>query len=189
MLTNADFAENTESQYILSVAPGEGNKCLSIFRDQYSEELAYPGTFLGHKSPENKDRPVSVYYSDICKSEVRQSDRRAAMCVENIFFKTKNSAVGANSTELRDKILKQIPSDPRKTKQLASNLQLAEGERTEVAINIRTDDGMTNGAGNVMKKVKIQNRNSSFEQCNDFPNITLPNPLPSTKKNRLEISN
>ena len=28
-------------------------------------------------------------YSDICKSELRQSDRRAAMCIENIFFKTK----------------------------------------------------------------------------------------------------
>ena len=27
-------------------------------------------------------------------------------------------AVGANSTELKDKILKQIPSDPWKTKQL-----------------------------------------------------------------------
>lgn len=56
--------------------------------------------------------------------------------------------------------MKQIPSDPRKTKQLASNLRLAEGERTEVAINIRTDDGMTNGARNVIKKVKIHNRNS-----------------------------
>ena len=30
-----------------------------------------------------------MHYSDICKSELRQSDRRAAMCVENIFFKTK----------------------------------------------------------------------------------------------------
>ena len=75
-------------------------------------------------------------------------------------IKAIDSVVGANSTELRDKILKQIRSDPRKTKQLASNLQLAEGERTEVAINIRTDDGMTNGAGNVIKKVKIHNRNS-----------------------------
>ncbi|CAB4033998.1 Hypothetical predicted protein, partial [Paramuricea clavata] len=30
-----------------------------------------------------------VHYSEICKSELRRSDRRAAMCVENIFFKTK----------------------------------------------------------------------------------------------------
>ena len=55
----------------VSVAPGEGNKPLSIFRDQYSEELAYPGIFLGQKQPENKDRLVSVHYSDICKSELR----------------------------------------------------------------------------------------------------------------------
>ena len=87
MLTKTDFIEDSETKYILSVAPGEGNKPLSIFRDQYSEELAYPGIFLGQKQPENKDRLVSVHYSDICKSELRQSDRRAAMCVENISFK------------------------------------------------------------------------------------------------------
>ena len=32
---------------------------------------------------------VKVYYSDICKSQLRRSDRRAAMCVKNIFYKTK----------------------------------------------------------------------------------------------------
>ena len=36
--------------------------------------------------------------------------------------------------------------------QLAFSLQLAEGERTEIAVNIRTDDGMTNAI-----KRKIQN--------------------------------
>ena len=89
MLTNADFIENSETQHILNVAPGEGNKPLSIFRDQYSEELAYPGIFLGQNRPENSDRLVVVNYSDICKSELRRSDRRAAKCVENIFFKAK----------------------------------------------------------------------------------------------------
>ena len=58
-------------------------------RDKYSEELAYPGIFLGQKRPDNTNRLTSVHYSDICKSELRRSDRRAAMCVENIFFKTK----------------------------------------------------------------------------------------------------
>ena len=71
MLTKTDFIEDSETQYILSVAPGEGNKPLSIFRDQYSEELAYPGIFLGQKRPENNDRLVSVHYSDICKSELK----------------------------------------------------------------------------------------------------------------------
>ena len=49
MLTNTDFVEDNGSQCILSVAPGEGKKPLSIFQDQYSEELAYLGIFLGQK--------------------------------------------------------------------------------------------------------------------------------------------
>ena len=82
MLTSTDFLENNERQLIMNIAPGEGNRPLSIFRDKYSEELAYPGIFLGQKRPESK----RVHYSDICKSELRRSDRRAAMCVENIFY-------------------------------------------------------------------------------------------------------
>ena len=31
---------------------------------------------------------VKVHYSDICKSQLRRSDTRAAMCVKNIFYKT-----------------------------------------------------------------------------------------------------
>ena len=76
-------------QDILNVAPAEGNKPLSIFRDECCEELVYPGIFLGMKRPELKERKVKVQYSNICKSELRRSDRRAAMCVENIFFKAK----------------------------------------------------------------------------------------------------
>jgi hypothetical protein len=29
------------------------------------------------------------------------------------------------------------------------------GERTDIALNVRTDDGMTNGAGNVVKKIQL----------------------------------
>ena len=53
----------------------------------------------------------------------------------------------------------QIPDDPRKTKQIISNLQLTLGERTEIAVNVRTDDGMTNGAGNIIKKIQLHQRN------------------------------
>lgn len=52
--------------------------------------------------------------------------------------------------------MRQIPDNPRKTKQLALNLSLAEGERTELAINIRTEDGTANGAGNVIKLVQLR---------------------------------
>ena len=30
-----------------------------------------------------------MYYSNICKSELRRSDRRASACIENLFFKVK----------------------------------------------------------------------------------------------------
>ena len=74
----------------LMLHQGRGNRPLSVFKDKYSEELAYPDIFLGQQRPENKDRLSNVYYSDICKSELRRSNQRAAMCVENIFLKQKN---------------------------------------------------------------------------------------------------
>ena len=77
---------------------------------------------------------------------------------EKYTIKSQDSVIGANSSELRDKIMKQIPDDPRKTKQIVSNLHLAEGERTELAMNVRTEDGMTNGAGNVVKKVQLHQK-------------------------------
>ena len=89
MLTATDFMTDNERQQILNVAPGEGSTPLSVFRDKYSEELAYPGIFLGQKRTENTSGLTDVHYSEICKSELRWSDRKAAMCVENIFFKTK----------------------------------------------------------------------------------------------------
>ena len=88
MLTAPDFVTDNERQGILNIAPGEGNRPISIFRDKYSEELAYPSIFLGQKRPDNTNRVTYVHYSEIGKSELR-SDRRAAMCVENIFFETK----------------------------------------------------------------------------------------------------
>ena len=77
---------------------------------------------------------------------------------EKYSIKAVDSVVGATSTELRDNILSQVQDDPRKTKQIMSNLQLVLDERTEIAVNIRTDDGMTNGAGNVIKKIQLNQR-------------------------------
>ena len=39
-----------------------------------------------------------------------------------------------------------------------TKLELAIGERTEIAVNIRTDDGMANGAGNVIKNIQLNKR-------------------------------
>ena len=41
--------------------------------------------------------------------------------------------------------------------QLAKQLCIAINQRTEIALNIRTEDGLTNGAGNVIKYVELYN--------------------------------
>ena len=76
---------------------------LSVFRDKCSEEFAYPGIFLGQKRSDNTSRVTVVHYSEICKSELRRSDRRYAMCVDNIFFKTKQMKIllGQSQVALR----------------------------------------------------------------------------------------
>ena len=67
-----------------------------------------------------------------------------------------DSVIGANSNELRDKILRQVPHlSVKNTKKLARNLALGEGERTEIALNVRTDDGLSNGASNVIQLVQL----------------------------------
>jgi hypothetical protein len=57
--------------------------------------------------------------------------------------------------ELAGGVVKQIPDDPGKTKQLIYELRIAVGERTEISINVRIDDGLTNGASNIVKLVQL----------------------------------
>ena len=71
-----------------------------------------------------------------------------------------DSVIGAISAKLREKIMRQIPHVPLKNfKQMARKLRVAEGERTEIALNVRTDDGLTNGASSVVKCVKLNQPN------------------------------
>ena len=74
---------------VLSVAPGEGQRPLSMFKDSNSEYLAFPTIFCGTKRKESSERQVPVYYSDICKWELRSVDRRVALNIPNIFYKMK----------------------------------------------------------------------------------------------------
>ena len=86
---------------------------------------------------------------------------QAATGEKNI-IKSQDSVIGVGSSELRDKIMRQIPDDPRNTKQIASNLHLAESERTELAMNIRTEDVMTKGTANVVKKVWLYQKDKPY---------------------------
>ena len=81
--------KTSDKNEVLSVAPGEGQRPLSIFRDPHSEYLAFPTLFCGQKRIDNSERHCPVYYSDICKWELRSVDRRVAIHVPNLFYKMK----------------------------------------------------------------------------------------------------
>ena len=73
-------------------------------------------------------------------------------------IKAQDSVIGACSAELKEKIMRQIPYvSLRNSKQLALKLKLAVGQQTEIAINVRTDDGLTNGASNVIRLIQLNN--------------------------------
>lgn len=53
--------------------------------------------------------------------------------------------------------MKQIPyNQPNLTSQLYTVLHLAEGERTDISMNVRTDNVLTNGTDNVIELVHLQ---------------------------------
>ncbi|XP_028416127.1 ATP-dependent DNA helicase PIF1-like [Dendronephthya gigantea] len=70
-------------------------------------------------------------------------------------IKAQDSVIGAASLKLKEKIMRQIPYVPLRK----SKLKLAVGQRTEVATNVRTDDGLTNGASNIIKLIQLTDEN------------------------------
>lgn len=70
----------------MSFAPGEGQIPLGLYQDKNAEYLSFPATFCGQTRPENKDRQTPVYYSTVCKWELRlrSDDRRVACSLPNI---------------------------------------------------------------------------------------------------------
>ena len=89
METLLDEAEGVSNSSVFNIAPGEGQTPLGIFQDTKAEYLSFPAIFCGQERPSNKEREKPVYYSDICKWELRCYDRRVASCVANLFFKLK----------------------------------------------------------------------------------------------------
>ncbi|VDI56073.1 Hypothetical predicted protein [Mytilus galloprovincialis] len=49
----------------LTFAPGEGQRPISLYSDPDAEYLSFPTIFCGQRRPDNKDRSVSVHYTDI----------------------------------------------------------------------------------------------------------------------------
>ena len=57
----------------------------------------------------------------------------------------------------KKKFFKEVPLDqPNKTGQLLTLLNLAVCKRRDISLYIRTDDGLTNGAANIVKLIQLQ---------------------------------
>ena len=76
-----DFTDN--EHHAIKIAPGEQNHPVSLYLDEYAEEKSFPLLFGGQK---RYAHPIKVSYATICKSELRNRDRRFATCFPNIFF-------------------------------------------------------------------------------------------------------
>lgn len=96
-LQTLDFREFNQ---VLSVAPGEKNSPIGLFQDYHSEIFSFPTIYCGQSRTENHQRLVPLHYSDICKWELRNVDRRVAVCVPNIFFKLKRLQI----KQIKDKV-------------------------------------------------------------------------------------
>ena len=145
MFTSPDFVEADERQTIYrridsgqcdkvySFSPAEHNKPISVFLDQHSEELSFPNIFWG--AARSESHPTKIHYSEIVKSELRRRDRRAASCVDNIFYKVKRQQMQA--------VLGKVNIAVRKRKTGGSVLTARNFKTTSNAIDelIKFDDG------------------------------------------------
>ena len=78
---------------------------------------------------------------------------------QKVSVRAKDTIVGSVSDNLRQSILDHLPTDPKKTMQLYTTLQLATDLRYDASINVRIEDGITNGASCIIKKLCISRNN------------------------------
>ena len=105
----------------------------------------------------DKNYPLDAPHLFKTKANVNEFNDSAhrALLGTKYSIKAHDSVIGAVSQQLRDQVLKEIANDPKKTRQSHLVLKVAIGEKTEIALNTRTDDGLANGAGNVINLVQL----------------------------------
>ena len=64
-----------------------------------------------------------------------------------------NKVVENVTPEFRDSLLEKVPTDPKRTFQLYTVIQIGINLRYDVTINVNTPDGITNGAGCLVKRI------------------------------------
>ncbi|KAJ8048677.1 ATP-dependent DNA helicase PIF1 [Holothuria leucospilota] len=130
MLTDAEY----DSSQILTFAPGENQRPLSLLQDADAEYLAFPTIFCGKRRADNSERQVPISYSDICKFELRSVDRRVAASVPNLFFKLKKIEMH----QIRDKVSLALRRCKMKGQKLTAREVLDEEKRDRL---VKLDEG------------------------------------------------
>ena len=126
--------EGCPSDYSITIAPGEGERPMSLYKDKNAEYLSFPSIFCGETRPDQSDRHVNVPYSDICKWELRSVDRRVAMSVPNIFFKLKKTQM----KQISDKVSLVVRRGKKKGQKLTVG-SILNSETVEKLVNL--DEG------------------------------------------------
>ena len=83
---------------------------------------------------QNTDREIPLHYSDICKWELRNVDRRVALCVPNIFYKLKKLQI----KQIKDKVTLAIRKCKRKGQSITAGDILSPGFVDKLTLQ---DDG------------------------------------------------
>lgn len=78
-----------DARDVLSVAPAEGYSPGSIFLDKHSESLSFTSLYCGEEMKAPNEYDIKVHYTDLCKSELRRTDRRVAGHMTHLLFKLK----------------------------------------------------------------------------------------------------
>ena len=94
--TAYDLPINPSNNETLLFAPGEGIRPVSLLYDKYAEELSFPTIFCGQK----RDFKIKFSISDLTKSYLRRSDRRAISTPYIFYLQRKKQMLS-----LRDSIM------------------------------------------------------------------------------------
>ena len=81
--------QDPEQFRTLSFAPGKGQRPLNLFQDKDAEYLSFPTIYCGERMNTISSISSKIHYSDLCKWELRNVDRRVANNIPNLFFKAK----------------------------------------------------------------------------------------------------
>jgi hypothetical protein len=71
-----------------------------------------------------------------------------------------DTTIGTFSDEMSALVLKMIPTDPRKTMQLPSQLHVLVDGKYELSSNIQVSDGLSNGTSGSVKHVELASTNN-----------------------------